>query len=124
MKAQANDQLDTVIRLFTEASSYADGSSDIGGFMRYIRTQDIATDSLSKKAPVENAVTLATPAAAAGQSWKYVWIPQVLNGVWPNMALRDRIFAADDLTDIMLTGRIRSSDSGHNACRTKRKVSS
>lgn len=115
VKAQANDQLDTVIRLFTEASSYADGSSDIGGFMRYIRTQDIATDSLSKKAPVENAVTLATPAAAAGQSWKYVWIPQVLNGVWPNMALRDRIFAADDLTDIMLTGRIRSSDSGHNA---------
>lgn len=106
VRAQANEWLDTVIRLFSEAQSTRTSIRRIDDFIRHVRSQDIAADSLARKAPVDDAVTLLTPAGAAGGHWDYVFLPQVQDGVWPNLALRDQLFAADDLADVMFQGKI------------------
>lgn len=106
VRAQANEWLDTVVRLFSEAQSTRTSIRRIDDFIRHVRSQDIAADSLARKAPVNNAVTLLTPAGAAGGHWDYVFLPRVQDGIWPNLALRDQLFAADDLADVMFQGKI------------------
>ncbi|MFR0556626.1 PD-(D/E)XK nuclease family protein [Pseudoscardovia radai] len=108
---RANDSLDTVMRLFRFAH---DG--DFHGFAEFaaqVRTMDVEADSLAKTGPVVDAVTLTTPAGAAGRSWPFVWIPAVQQGVWPNSTVRNTMFGGEDLTDIMLRGNIRSLDTGN-----------
>lgn len=109
-RAGANEWLDTLVRLFTEAEATQKSLTSIDDFMDHVSGQDIAADSLARKAPVENAVTVLTPAAAAGEHWDYVWLVHVQDGIWPNLTLRDQLFAADDLTDAMLQGRIFEQD--------------
>ncbi len=46
----------------------------------------IEADSLAKVAPIDEAVTLTTPAGSAGRHWPLVWIPAIQQGIWPNLA--------------------------------------
>lgn len=105
----ANDRLDVVMRLFQFA---ADGSAgeDIVAFMDQVRSMQIEADSLAHVGPVEQAVTLTTPAGAAGNHWRHVWLPAVQQDVWPNLAERATLFGGEDLADLMLHGRIGGAD--------------
>lgn len=107
---RANDSLDTAMRLFRFAH---DGDfHSFAEFASQVRTMDVEADSLAKTGPVVDAVTLTTPAGAAGRSWPYVWIPAVQQGVWPNPTVRNTMFGGEDLTDIMIRGSIRSTGPG------------
>lgn len=108
----ANDRLDVAMRLFQFA---ADGSAgeDIVAFMDQVRSMQIEADSLAHVGPVEQAVTLTTPAGAAGNHWRHVWLPAVQQDVWPNLAERATLFGGEDLTDLMLHGRIGDADPTH-----------
>lgn len=108
----ANDMLDVVIRFFSVASRNETISAS--DFFSQIRDSEIAADSLAATGPKPDAVTLTTPAGAAGQSWDYVWIPALQEGVWPNLASRNTVFYADELTDIMLNGHIAESRNMHS----------
>lgn len=97
----ANDRLDVMMRLF----SYAAGSGarqSMEDFISSVRSMRVAADSLAKVAPIDQAVTLTTPAGAAGRHWPLVWIVQVTEGTWPNLAARNTMFGGEDLADVVL----------------------
>lgn len=101
----ANDRLDAAMRLF----DYASGSTaahDWRSFVSQVRDMRIEADSLARVAPIDQAVTLTTPAGAAGRHWKQVWIPALQQDVWPNLTPRNTMFGGEDLTDMVLFGRI------------------
>ena len=99
----ANDRLDAAMRLFQYAEGGA-GGSDIVSFIEQVRSMQIEADSLARVRPVEQAVTLATPAGAAGRHWRFVWMPAVQQDVWPNLAERNTMFGGEDMARIILFG--------------------
>lgn len=111
----ANDRLDTAMRLFEYASG--DGvAPTIGAFIGQVRQLQVEADSLARLAPVDDAVTLATPAGAVGHRFRQVWMPGVQEGTWPNLAARNTMFGGEDLVDILLTGMLdeqRDAAAGH-----------
>lgn len=111
----ANDRLDVAMRLFQYAQGGA-GGTDIVDFIEQVRSMEIEADSLAKVGPVEQAVALTTPAGAAGRHWKHVWIPQMQQDVWPNLAERATLFGGEDLADVVLRGegRVLCDDSTHD----------
>ena len=106
----ANDRLDAAMRLF----SYASGGESNGvmaahtidAFIEQVRALSIEADSLAHTAPIDQAVTLTTPAGAAGRHWKLVFMPALQQGQWPNLAPRNTLFGGEELADIMLHGRL------------------
>ncbi|KAB8287782.1 PD-(D/E)XK nuclease superfamily [Bifidobacterium ramosum] len=101
----ANDRLDAAMRLFDYASGSA-AAKDLTGFIAQVRAMRIEADSLAKTAPVDQAVTLTTPAGAAGRHWPLIWMPALQQGVWPNLAARNTMFGGEDLADVILTGAL------------------
>ena len=107
----ANDRLDTAMRLFQYAQDGASGR-DIVGFMAQVRSMHIEADSLAHVGPVEQAVTLTTPASAAGRHFKHVWLPAMQQGVWPNLSERATLFAGEELAETILHGEGAARPSG------------
>jgi hypothetical protein len=101
----ANDRLDAAMRLFDYAAG-SGASRDIEGFLEQVRSMRIEADSLAKVAPIDQAVTVTTPAGADGQHWPQVWIVAMQEGVWPNLAARNTMFGGEELAQIMLRGRL------------------
>lgn len=106
----ANDRLDTAMRLFSYASggesNGVTAAHTIDAFIEQVRALAIEADSLAHTAPIDQAVTLATPAGAAGKHWKLVFMPALQQGQWPNLAPRNTLFGGEELADIMLHGRL------------------
>ena len=75
----ANDRLDVAMRLFQFAEGTVSGH-DVESFIAQVRSMEIEADSLAHVSPVEQAVTLTTPAGAAGRRWRFVWLPAVPAG--------------------------------------------
>ncbi len=107
----ANDRLDAAMRLFQFAEESAGSGRDIVSFITQMRSMQIEADSLAHIGPIEHAVTLTTPAGAAGHHWEYVWLPAVQQDIWPNLAERSTLFGGEDLADIMLRGTLPQNDS-------------
>lgn len=101
----ANDRLDVMMRLFAHASG-AGEKQTIEDFIASVRSLRIEADSLAKVAPIDQAVTLTTPAGAAGVHWPLVFITQIQQDVWPNLAARNTMFGGENLADIVLRGCI------------------
>lgn len=136
---RANDRLDAAMRLFDYVSSYSDEKSygfeadlqnssvsldfddensalpaDISDFIAQVRGMEIEADSLARVAPVPDAVTLTTPAGAAGKHWSLVWMPTLQQRVWPNLASRSTMFGAESLASIMLDSKQRAMSQQFN----------
>lgn len=110
----ANDRLDAAMRLFQFATD-SSASATIRGFMTQVRTMQVQADSLAHLGPVEDAVTLATPAGASGRHWPYVWIPALQEGIWPNLAGRNTMFGGEELVELVLRGALAAADgTGHD----------
>nr|WP_239647769.1 PD-(D/E)XK nuclease family protein [Bifidobacterium callitrichos] len=110
----ANDRLDAAMRLFQYAEGGASGH-DIVSFIERVRSMQIEADSLAHVGPIEQAVTLTTPAGAAGRHWAYVWCPAIQQDVWPNLAERNTMFGGEDLGDVILHGGITRDDTARAA---------
>lgn len=119
----ANERLDIAMRLFayvktfnmseqkrSSAVSYRPMTGDFTGainlFIEQVLGMEIEADSLARVAPLPDAVTLATPAGAAGNRWPLVWIPAVQQRIWPNVDLRNTMFGSESLVDMTLNKRI------------------
>ncbi len=104
----ANDRLDAAMRLF----NYASGGESSGefavhtieAFIEQVRLLAIEADSLAHTAPIDQAVTLTTPAGAAGKRWNLVFLPALQQGQWPNLTPRNTLFGGEELADVMLHG--------------------
>lgn len=102
----ANDRLDVMMRLF----AYASGAGEkqiVGDFISSVRSMRIEADSLAKVAPIDQAVTLTTPAGAAAGHWPFVFIAEIQQDVWPNLAARNTMFGGENLADVVLHGGMR-----------------
>ena len=110
----ANDRLDAAMRLFNYASggeSSGESSGEfaahtIEAFMEQVRSLTIEADSLAHTAPIDQAVTLTTPAGAAGRHWNLVFLPSLQQGQWPNLTPRNTLFGGEELADVMLHGEL------------------
>lgn len=106
----ANDRLDAAMRLFNYASggesSGEFAARTIEAFMEQVRSLTIEADSLAHTAPIDQAVTLTTPAGAAGRHWNLVFLPSLQQGQWPNLTPRNTLFGGEKLADVMLHGEL------------------
>lgn len=102
----ANDRLDAAMRLFNYASggesSGEFAARTIEAFMEQVRSLTIEADSLAHTAPIDQAVTLTTPAGATGRHWNLVFLPSLQQGQWPNLTPRNTLFGGEELADVML----------------------
>lgn len=106
---QANRDLDAVVALFAAANRYAERNPN--GDPRVFVSQQLALglpeDTLALNDSFDNRVTLATPSGLIGRRFKVVAIPNLIEGVWPNLRPRSSLIGANSL-DALLTGRIDS----------------
>lgn len=106
----ANDRLDAAMRLFNYASggesSGEFAARTIEAFMEQVRSLTIEADSLAHTAPIDQAVTLTTPAGAAGRHWNLVFLSSLQQGQWPNLTPRNTLFGGEELADVMLHGEL------------------
>src|SRR5690606_2554633 len=104
--ARDDADLDAVIALMKAAEHHAIRLPEAAprDFVQYLVSQDLGADSLAARGQSVDAVTLATPATAAGREWSLVVVTGLDEGVWPNARLRDSVLGAQHLADV-LAGR-------------------
>ncbi|MDR7302891.1 ATP-dependent helicase [Haloactinomyces albus] len=101
--AQADRDLDAVVALFDAAAQYADRlpGDDAAAFAAHLTDQHISGDSLAPSAPSGDAVTVTTAHGAAGREWDVVALPDVQEGVWPDLRLRGSLLGVERLVDVL-----------------------
>ncbi len=104
--ARADRDLDAVVALFDAAARFTDRLPQAApaAFVEHLRGQEVPGDTLAERGAGSDAVTLVTPAGAAGRGWRVVVVTGVQEGVWPDPRLRGSLLGSGDLVDL-LTGR-------------------
>ena len=98
----AHRNLDAMIGLFEAASRFDEQMRGAGAeqFLDFIDAQDLPMDALAARGVRQDAVEILTPALAAGQSWRTVYVCGLQEGSWPNTTVRGSLLATGDLVDI------------------------
>lgn len=99
--ARADRDLDAVLALFDAATRFSDRlvQADPAAFLAHIDSQEVPGDTLAQRSPDGDAVSVLTPAGAAGRSWPVVFIAGVQQGVWPDTRLRGMLLRSSELVD-------------------------
>ena len=102
----AHRNLDAMIGLFEAASRFDEQMRGAGAeqFLDFIDAQDLPMDTLAARGVRQDAVEILTPALAAGQSWRTVYVCGLQEGTWPNTTVRGSLLATGDLVDICDAG--------------------
>lgn len=98
----AHRNLDAMIGLFEAASRFDEQMRGAGAeqFLDFIDAQDLPMDTLAARGVRQDAVEILTPALAAGQSWRTVYVCGLQEGTWPNTTVRGSLLGTGDLVDI------------------------
>ncbi|MEZ7677638.1 PD-(D/E)XK nuclease family protein [Rothia mucilaginosa] len=98
----AHRTLDAMIGLFEAASRFDEQMRGAGAeqFLDFIDAQDLPMDTLAARGVRQDAVEILTPALAAGQSWRTVYVCGLQEGSWPNTTVRGSLLGTGDLVDI------------------------
>ena len=98
----AHRNLDAMIGLFEAASRFDEQMRGAGAeqFLDFIDAQDLPMDTLAARGVRQDAVEILTPALAAGQSWRTVYVCGLQEGTWPNTTVRGSLLGIGDLVDI------------------------
>lgn len=99
---RADRDLDAVVALFRAAETFVERMprTPPEAFVDWLRAQDLPSDSLAPRAR-RAAVSVLTPAGAAGGEWDVVAVCGVQEGVWPDLRLRDSLLGAQALVDVV-----------------------
>lgn len=99
---RADRDLDVVLELFRAAEQFTDRhpAAHPGEFIRNVRSQAMAADSLAPRGSVEDLVRVVTPAGAAGKEWEVVAVAGVQEDVWPDLRIRDTLLGAHELAEL------------------------
>jgi superfamily I DNA/RNA helicase/RecB family exonuclease len=104
---QANRHLDAVVSLFAAANRFVERNPD--GEAKVFITQQLAQilpeDTLALNNKSGSAVRLLTPSGLIGNRFQVVVLPQLIEGVWPNLRPRSSLLGATSL-DALLSKRI------------------
>lgn len=100
--ARADRDLDAVIAVFAAASGWVDlhPTASVTDFTAHVRSRSLGDDRLGSDGPVD-AVTLTTPAGAAGRQWDLVVVAGMQDGVWPDPRIRGSLLGLTDLVDVL-----------------------
>lgn len=98
----AHRNLDAMIGLFEAADRFDEQMRGAGAeqFLDFIDAQDLPMDTLAARGVRQDAVEILTPALAAGQSWRTVYVCGLQEGVWPNTTVRGSLLSTGDLVDL------------------------
>lgn len=98
----AHRNLDAMIGLFEAADRFDEQMRGAGAeqFLDFIDAQDLPMDTLAARGVRQDAVEILTPALAAGQSWRTVYVCGLQEGTWPNTTVRGSLLGTGDLIDI------------------------
>ena len=98
----AHRNLDAMIGLFEAASRFDEQMRGAGAeqFLDFIDAQDLPMDTLAARGVRQDAVEILTPALAAGQSWRTVYVCGLQESSWPNTTVRGSLLGTGDLVDI------------------------
>ena len=98
----AHRNLDAMIGLFEAADRFDEQMRGAGAeqFLDFIDAQDLPMDTLAARGVRQDAVEILTPALAAGQSWRTVYVCGLQEGTWPNTTVRGSLLNTGDLTDL------------------------
>ncbi|NMM84224.1 ATP-dependent DNA helicase [Rhodococcus sp. SRB_17] len=101
--SQADRDLDAVVALFDAAANYVDRlpRSQLAGFVDYLTSQEIPTDSRSRSVIAPDAVTVVSAHAAAGREWAVVAVAGVQEGLWPSLRARGSLLRTEALIDLI-----------------------
>nr|WP_251020428.1 ATP-dependent DNA helicase [Streptomyces sp. ISL-98] len=93
----ADRDLDAVCALFDTAARAEERSGGRGAlnFLEELDAQDIAADTLSKRAVRPDAVRLMTAHRSKGLEWSLVVVAGVQEGLWPDLRRRGSLLEAD-----------------------------
>ncbi|MEU8568486.1 ATP-dependent DNA helicase [Streptomyces pathocidini] len=93
----ADRDLDAVCALFETAARAEERTGGRGAlnFLEELDAQDIAADTLSRKAVRPDAVRLMTAHRSKGLEWRLVVVPGVQEGLWPDLRRRGSLLEAD-----------------------------
>lgn len=104
---QANRNLDAVVALFAAANRFAERNP--GADPRIFIDQQLALglpeDTLALNDKQDSSVLLLTPSGLIGRRFRVVALPQLIEGVWPNLRPRSSLLGSTAL-DALVTGRI------------------
>ncbi|BDS48768.1 DNA helicase [Rhodoluna sp. KAS3] len=109
VSAQANRNLDSVVELFAAANRYVErhpGAKSLV-FVEQQLALGLPEDSLALNNEQADRVSLMTPAALIGRTFDVVALPQLIEGVWPNLKPRSSLLGATALSSF-LSGKIDS----------------
>ena len=98
----AHRNLDAMIGLFEAADRFDEQMRGAGAeqFLDFIDAQDLPMDTLAARGVRQDAVEILTPALAAGQSWRTVYVCGLQESTWPNTTVRGSLLSTGDLTDL------------------------
>lgn len=101
--AQADRDLDAVVALTERARRFVDDlpGGTVGGFVAQVADQRIAGDTLAPRAPDGEAVAVLTAHAARGREWEVVVVPDVGEGLWPDLRRRGTLLGVERLVDVV-----------------------
>jgi superfamily I DNA/RNA helicase/RecB family exonuclease len=93
----ADRDLDAVCALFATAARAEERTGGRGAlnFLEEIEAQDIAADTLTRRAVRPDAVRLMTAHRAKGLQWRLVVVAGVQEGLWPDLRRRGSLLEAD-----------------------------
>ncbi|MEU2064227.1 ATP-dependent DNA helicase [Streptomyces sp. NPDC013455] len=93
----ADRDLDAVCALFATAARAEERTGGRGAlnFLEEIEAEDIAADTLTRRAVRPDAVRLMTAHRAKGLEWRLVVVAGVQEGVWPDLRRRGSLLEAD-----------------------------
>ena len=103
--ARADRDLDAALALFRAAETFVDRmpQARAAAFLEWVEAQELPSDTIAARAR-RDAVSVLTPAGAAGREWDVVAVAGVQEGVWPDLRLRDSLLGSQALVDV-LAGR-------------------
>lgn len=98
----AHRNLDAMIGLFEAADRFDEQMRGAGAeqFLDFIDAQDLPMDTLAARGVRQDAVEILTPALAAGQSWRTVYVCGLQEGTWPNTTVRGSLLGTGNLVDL------------------------
>lgn len=93
---QANRNLDAIVGLFAAANRFAERHPQAGAakFIHDQLQQDVPQDTLALGSRDLEKVMLATSASLIGKRFTVVALPQLIEGVWPNLKPRSSLLGA------------------------------
>ena len=101
--AQADRDLDAVVALVERAARYVEDlpGGTVAGFVAQADDQRIRADTLAPRAPDGEAVAVLTAHASRGREWDVVIVPDVQEGVWPDLRRRGTLLGVERLVDVL-----------------------